>query len=534
MPVLTVVDPPAPPARFNFAGDVVYRRARETPNVVATLAVSADGRVEEWTCARIAQASRNLAYAMARAGLAKGDRVLLFMERTAHWQVAMTACLHLGAVPVPCVTQVTPVEISHRLRRSGARSVICDQPYVGKLEASGESVAVRIARGGAREWIDFDAAVCASDGEVPVAEMKADDPALMYFTSGSSGPPKAVMHAARGIYVRARQPWRQLGMGPGDVIWTTSDTGWTRAGSCLLFGAWMNGATALLHESPPEPALRLEVLERFGVTIFGAVTTELRLIMAAAQRRDLPRLRWTLSAGEAMTAEMAERWGAFSGRPLLVGYGQSETPTATLTDPSTSAVNGMIGKPMAGNDVRIVDSAGDECEPLKQGDIAFAAADPGLMLGYWQNNAASLALRAGRWHITGDVGYRDAAGELYFVGRDDDIISSSGYRIGPTEVENALTLHPAVAECAVVASPDELRGEVVKAVVVLRSGERGDDALAAALQDHVKRQIAPYKYPRKVAFVAALPRTVSGKISRRLLRDAEFLESATNPVGETR
>ena len=526
------MDPPEPPAKFNFARDVVYRRAGETPKAVATVAIFADGRVEEWTFARIASASRALAYAMAQAGLARGDRVLLFMERTPHWQVAMTACLHLGAVPVPSVTQVTPAEIAHRLKRSGARGVVCDRPYAGKVDTCGVTVAVRIARGGAAEWIDFDAAAGMSGADVPVADMQADDPALMYFTSGSSGPPKAVMHAARGVYVRSCQPWRQLDMGPGDVIWTTSDTGWTRAGSCLLFGAWMNGATALLHENPPEPALRLEVLERFGVSVFGAVTTELRLIMAAAAQRELPRLRWTLSAGEAMTAEMAQRWGEFSGRPLLVGYGQSETPTATLTDPSTPAVNGMIGKPMAGNEVRIVDTGGNECAPGAHGDLAFSAADPGLMLGYWQDDAASLPLRAGRWHVTGDVGYRDAAGDLYFVGRDDDIISSSGYRIGPTEVENALTLHPAVAECAVVASPDELRGEVVKAVVVLRPGERGDDALAAALQDHVKRQIAPYKYPRKVAFVAALPRTVSGKISRRLLRDAEFRKSTTTHAGE--
>ena len=522
------------PATFNFAGDVVYRQARETPEAVGSIAISAEGQVVRWSYARIAAASRGLVRSMANAGLAKGDRLLLIMDRTPYWQVAMTACLHLGAVPVPCVTQVTAAEIGHRLRRSGAKGVICDRPYAGKVEASGENVAFRLARGSVAGWIDLDAALESSGGEVPVADMGADEPALMYFTSGSSGPPKAVMHASRGVYVRSCQPWRQLGMAPGDVIWTTSDTGWTRAASCLLFGAWMNGAAAVMHESPPEPELRLDVLRQFGVTIFGAVTTELRLIMAAATACSLPRLRWTLSAGEAMTAEMAERWGRFSGRPLLVGYGQSETPTATLTDPAVSAVNGMIGKPMAGNDVRIVDREGRECAPGVQGDIAFARTDAGLMLGYWQDGKPSLPLRAGQWHVSGDIGYRDSAGDLYFVGRDDDIISSAGYRIGPTEIENALTLHPSVAECAVVASPDALRGEVVKAVVVLRPGRLGDDALASELQDHVKRQIAPYKYPRKVEFVGALPRTVSGKISRRLLRDAEFRTTAPHPVGESR
>jgi len=511
-----------PPDAFNFAGDVVYRRARETPDAVATVAIRADGGVDEWTCARIAGRSRRLASALAAAGLAKGDRVLLFMDRTPDWQVAMTACLHLGAIPVPCVTQVTGDEVAYRVEYSGAAAAICDRRYAGRFGGAASALRVRVARGGAEGWIDFEAAASGPDSATQVAHMAGDEPALMYFTSGSSGSPKPVVHAARGIFVRSMQPWRQLGMGPGDVIWTTSDTGWTRAGSCLLFGAWMNGAVALMHESPPEPAARVDVLERFGVTIFGAVTTELRQILAAGRKRPLPRLRWTLSAGEAMTAEMAQRWGGFSGRPLLVGYGQSETPTATLTDPGTPAVNGMIGKPMAGNTVCIVDREGAECAPGVPGDLAFGIEDPGLMLGYWKDGGASLPLRAGRWHISGDVGYRDAAGDLYFVGRDDDIISSSGYRIGPTEVENALTLHPAVAECAVVASPDELRGEVVKAVVVLRPGSRGDEALASELQDHVKRKIAPYKYPRKVEFVDALPRTVSGKISRRLLRDAEF------------
>jgi acetyl-CoA synthetase len=305
-------------------------------------------------------------------------------------------------------------------------------------------------------------------------------------------------------------------------VWTSSDTGWTRAGSVLLFGAWMHGAVPLMVEAPPEPAERLDLLENFRITCYGAVSTELRLIMAQGSRRALPQLRWTLSAGEAMTAELAERWQAFAGSPLYVGYGQSETPTATLTDPASPSQNGMIGKPMEGNRVTIVDDAGNECPPGTEGHLAFGAHDPGLMLGYWTENRPALELLAGRWHLTGDCGYRDEEGNLFFVGREDDIISSSGYRIGPTEVENALMQHAAVAECAVVASPDPVRGEVVKAYVVVRDGYATDDALAAELQAHVKRLIAPYKYPRKVEFIPILPRTVSGKIQRRALRKHEF------------
>ena len=246
------------------------------------------------------------------------------------------------------------------------------------------------------------------------------------------------------------------------------------------------------------------------------------LILGGARRRKLPKLRWTLSAGEAMTAEMAARWQEFSGAPMLVGYGQSETPTATLTDPAAEPRNGMIGRPMAGNHVAIVDAHGRECPPETHGSLAFAATDPGLMLGYWEDGAPRLDLLAGRWHLSGDCGSRDAEGNLYFVGRDDDVISSAGYRIGPTEVENALSQHPSVAECAVVASPDGTRGEVVKAFVVLRPGRDGCPALAAEMQDFVKQRIAPYKYPRKMEFVDHLPRTVSGKIQRRVLREQEF------------
>ncbi len=526
---LRAVSAPAVPARFNFAGDVLYRRAELTPARIATLAIHADGSMEAWSYARIAAASKSLASAMARAGLKQGDRVLLVMPRTPHWQVAMAACMHLGAVPVPCVTQITAPELAYRAQKSGAAGAISDRRLLDKF-ASCAGLHVRFARGGGDGWRDLEEAMAAPDASAPLAVMPADAPALMYFTSGSSGPPKAVLHAARGIYVRAYQPWRQLAMGEDDVIWTTSDTGWTRAGSCLVFGAWMHGAAALMMEEPPPPEARVDVLEACGVTFFGAVTTELRIILGAARKRPLPKLRWTLSAGEAMTAEMAARWQEFSGVPLLVGYGQSETPTATLTDPAAPAVNGMIGRPMAGNQVAVVDAEGRECAPGVHGSLAFGATDPGLMLGYWEtgtgrpgeDGAARLELLAGRWHLSGDCGTRDADGNLYFVGRDDDVISSAGYRIGPTEVENALSQHPSVAECAVVASPDGVRGEVVKAYVVLRPGQRGGEALAASLQDYVKRQIAPYKYPRKMQFVDSLPRTASGKILRRALREIEF------------
>jgi acyl-coenzyme A synthetase/AMP-(fatty) acid ligase len=520
------------PDRFNFAADVMYHIAERTPAATAVIAVDAASRAEHWSFARVAEAAQGLAATLAAAGLVAGDRVLILMPRIPQWQVAMLACLHLGIIPVPCVTQVSTAEVDYRIARSGAAGAITDRRFLDKLAASADRLRVRLARGGGEGWLDLDAAMCSGAPVPSPAAMPAETPALMYFTSGSSGSPKPVLHAARGLYVRSRQPWAQLGIADGDVIWTTSDTGWTRAASCLLFGAWMNGATAVMHDGATDSLAKLEALESFGVSCFGAVATELRLIMAQTAPRALPALRFTLSAGEAMTAELAHGWRAFSGAPLIVGYGQTETPTATLTEPDAEPLNGMIGRPMEGNRVTVLDDAGNEAAPDVAGQIAFDRDDAGLMLGYWDDGACSLPVSHGHWYLTGDTGWRDGAGNIFFVGRDDDIISSGGYRIGPTEVENALMAHPAVAECAVAASPDALRGEVVKGFVVLRPGHAPSGTLAAVLQQHVRQAIAPYKYPRRIDFVDALPRTASGKLSRRLLRESEFTsQSVPSPKG---
>ncbi len=516
------VDPdgPVPPAMFNFAADVLQRRVEEMAEGVAIIGVGADGAEDRWSFARVAQASGRLAAAMLESGLTRGDRVLVFMPRAPLWQVALTACLHIGLIPVPCVTQVSRAELAYRAKQCGARGAISSQEFLERFEAiESSSFIFRAARGGKAGWDDLQAIIDSPRDAPEFALVEADAPALIYFTSGSSGMPKAVVHAARGIFVRSCQPWRQLGVEQGDVIWTTSDTGWTRAGSCLLFGPWFHRATALIVEGTLRAEERLGLLEKYGVSVYGAVATELRQVMASSTRPKLPRLRWTLSAGEAMTRALASRWQEFSGAPLVVGYGQTETPTATLTDPRGRAVNGMIGRPMAGNHVTVIDEAGQEASAGVEGDIVFNLADPGLLLGYWVDGDIVPAPQRGPWHLTGDRGWRDDRGELYFIGRSDDVISSSGYRIGPTEVEDALGAHPAVMECAVVGVPDELRGEAVKAFVVLQPGEHGSEDLSQVLKDHVKQVVAPYKYPRSIEFIDSLPRTASGKISRRLLRE---------------
>jgi acyl-coenzyme A synthetase/AMP-(fatty) acid ligase len=514
-----------PPPSFNFVADVLQPRARATPERIAVIGVDPSGTVERWSYHRIAQAAGRLAGALLEAGIVKGDRVLIFMPRTPLWLIAMTACQHIGAIPVPCVTQISASEVVYRARQCGARGAISSTELAGRFASLEAAIPVRIARGGVPGWLDLQSIVDSPRAIPPTADMPAETPALMYFTSGSSGPPKAVVHAARGVYVRCWQPWVQLDTTSEDVIWTTSDTGWTRAASCLLFGAWMNGATSLIVEGNLSATEKVEMLARHGVTIYGAVATELRQIIAGAAPQALPKLRCTISAGEAMTAELSRHWTAFSGAPLVVGYGQTETATSTLTDPAQGGVNGMIGHPLEGNDITVL-TDGEKAAPGVHGEIAFAGSNPGLMLGYWKDGTLVRAFARDGWHMTGDSGYVDERGNLFFLGRSDDIISSSGYRIGPTEVENALMCHPSIRECAVTSSPDPARGEIVKAYVILRPNEVGTDRLVRDLQDFVKREIAPYKYPREIEFVSELPRTSSGKISRRALREAKAASSA--------
>jgi acyl-coenzyme A synthetase/AMP-(fatty) acid ligase len=511
----------AVPSSFNFIADVLHPRARTTPARVAVIGIDRFGAVDRWTFGRIAEASDRLAAALLELGIQRGDRVVIFMNRNPHWMIAIAGCLHIGAIPVPCVTQISASEISYRVHLGGARAAIASSDLTRRFTDVETELPVRIAHGHAPGWLDLQAIIDTPRTAPPVAAMPAETPALMYFTSGSAGPAKAVVHAARSVYVRCWQPWTQLTMSGDDIIWTTSDTGWTRAASCLLFGAWMHNATSLIVEGNLSPGEKVDLLARHGVTIFGAVATELRQIMVGAGKADLPRLRLTLSAGEAMTAELSERWTAFSGAPLIVGYGQTETATSTLTDPARDAVNGMIGRPIEGNDITVL-KEGQQTEPGEHGEIAFAGNNPGLMLGYWQGDNWSVAFDRDGWHMTGDSGYVDTAGNIFFVGRSDDVISSSGYRIGPTEVENALMRHPSVQECAVAASPDAGRGEIVKAFVVLRPGASPSEQLAGDIQDFVKHEIAPFKYPRQIEFVNDLPRTASGKISRRVLRENEF------------
>ena len=386
-------------------------------------------------------------------------------------------------------------------------------------------------------WLSWTDALAFGSEDISAARVAADDPVVMYYTSGSTGHPKGVLHAARALYAWRMQAYFWLDLEPGDRIWCTADTGWSKAGTSVIWGPWSAGATAFQYDGPFTPADRLRLLAKHRITVFCASSTELlRLGAENTSQYDLSSLRRTVSAGEAVSPVAAERWKQATGCMVSEAYGQTEALMMVLNYPSEPVRLGSMGRPQPGLDMDIVDDEGRRLGIGEEGHVALRVPNPQLMLGYWREpeRTAQCFVEGpeGRWYLSGDRGRKDAEGYFWYEGRADDVINSAGYRIGPLEVENALLEHPAVAECAVVPSPDPDRGEIVKAFVVLKAGHDGSEALVRELQDHVKAVTAPYKYPRAIAFIEEIPKTVTGKIRRRTLRDLEFGRTGPELTGK--
>lgn len=526
------------PETFNFGADVVDHFAR-TADGPALIWANAAGEERRFSFSDMARLTSRFASALAARGIRKGDRVLVMLPRIPEWQVAMVGCLKLGAVPIPSIEMLTAKDIEYRVRHAGVRAVVARAEHAPKFANVMGEVPVRLALtgplGGAPGFEPLEEALASGDEAFAPVTVKADDPAVLYYTSGSTGQPKGVLHASRGLYAWRGSAVCWLDLRPGDTIWCTADTGWSKAGTSILFGPWSCGAASFFYDGPFDPKERLRLLERYGITVYCAPGTELfRVVDAGVAEHDLSRLRHTVSSGETLNPAVAARWQTATGVPILEAYGQTETLMTLLNYPCVAPREGSMGKPLPGLDLAVIDGAGNRLPPGVEGDIALLTPNPQMMLGYLDEPERTASAHVdgpeGRWFITGDLGMVDADGYFYHRGRNDDVINSAGYRIGPSEVENALLDHPAVQECAAVAAPHPERGEIVKAFVVLRAGLTGDDALATALQDHVKRVTAPYKYPRAIEFLGELPKTMTGKVQRKVLRDLEKARAAERMV----
>ncbi len=516
------------PQHFNFVRDVIERRAIDDREATALYWTSADGREEIISFAELSQRANRAAGFLLALGLKRGDIVLLVLSREQAWWEIILGCLQLGVIVSPGTTQLMKKDFAFRLEATKAAAVITNascapraDEAISSLGWTGERIIIEADRDGWRRY-DNGAAMRHRD----YADTRANDEALLYFTSGTTGNPKMTVHGCAYPLGHETTGRFWLRAGQGDLVWNVSDTGWAKGAWSSLFAPWLCGAGIFaLHADAVDPARVLDGLEKYPVTVLCAPPTAYRmLVKQPLEGRKFAKLKHCVSAGEPLNPEVIDVWREKTGHQICEGYGQTETVILCGVFEGMAVKAGSMGLPAPGVDLDVIDDGGTRLSANVEGDVAVSLdpAPQGLFLGYKDDAERTNATRRGEWYLTGDRAYRDEDGYFWFVGRGDDVIISAGYRIGPFEVESALIEHPAVAESAVVASPDETRGEIVKAFVVLVKGADASDELAKELQEHVKRVTAPYKYPRKIEFVESLPKTISGKIIRKELREREW------------
>jgi acyl-coenzyme A synthetase/AMP-(fatty) acid ligase len=523
----------AAPTNFNFAGDVIDKWAAEDGNNLALWWIDDHGTEIKRTFAELSIRSRQLCNVLHDAGVRRGDTVIVMLGRNIEWWELLTACLRMGAVCSPGTTQLSPKDIGYRIEAANAVCFVTDEANAPKLEAAEASSQLkgRIIVGTQRSgWVGYDDALAAASDDFDCVATAADEDALCYFTSGTTGYPKMAIqpHSYGLAHEITGRYW--LDLTPDDLHWNISDTGWAKAAWSSFFGPWNCGATLFVHHTDVfDPVKSLDLAGKYPVTtLCGAPTIYRMFVLQDLSKYTFPTLRHCVGAGEPLNPEVIDTWHRATGLTIRDGYGQTESVLLCGSFPCIEPRFGSMGKPSPGIDLAIIDDAGNELGPDQEGDIAVRIKPswpPGLFKEYRGDVDRTAACFNGDWYLTGDRAKTDEDGYFWFMSRADDVILSAGYRIGPFEVESALIEHPSVAESAVVASPDETRGAVVKAFVVLAPGHSPGDALVQEIQDHVKRVTAPYKYPRKIEFVDALPKTVSGKIRRVELRASEYGES---------
>ena len=475
---------------MNFAHDVVEAA---DPHRLALVERARGGGRREWSFGEVARAARTLAAHFDERGVTRGDVVMTLVGNLPDWVATMVACFRQGYVVLPCTEQLRAKDLRMRLGVAAPALVVADGRNEQVLRESGWS-GPTIWVPGVGDWPERTAP--------PHAELDPEDPCLITFTSGTAGEPKAVVHAQRYLAGQRLQAEHWLDARPGELVWCTAASGWSKSARNAFIAPWLRGAAALLHDERFDPDQRLAILDEEPVAVLCMAPTEYRIIAKRAQPRRANALRGLVAAGEALNPEVLRAWHEATGLWVRDGYGQTETGQITGMPIDREAVPGSMGRPLPGVDAWVDD-----------GELVL---DPATVPTFFRGDLGEEA-PSGPWR-TGDRVAQDEDGFLFFEGRADDVIISAGYRIGPFEVESALVEHPAVAEAAVVSAPDDERGAVVRAVVVLRDGHEPSDALARELQDHVKAQTAPYKYPRIVDFAAELPRTASGKVRRAALR----------------
>ncbi|MBI2715491.1 MAG: acyl-CoA synthetase [Rhizobiales bacterium] len=516
-------------ARYNIGVDVCDRWAAREPDRLAILHVHPDGREDAVSYGALRDTSNRLANALRAQGVKRGDRVAILLPQAPEVAASHIAIYKLGAVALPLATLFGIEALSYRLQNSGAAALITNAQGVARIAAIRNDVpALKLVLsidGASDGALDFAATLARASSDFTAVDTESSDPAMMIFTSGTTGQPKGALHAHRVLigHFPGIETHHDFFPQPGDRIWTPADWAWA--------GGLLDVLLPSLHYGVPVVARRFEkfdpeeafaLMARTQVRNTFIPPTALRMLRAAPNpqgRHDI-RLRSIGSGGETLGAETYE-WGKSAfGLTINEFYGQTEC-NLVLSACNALGVSkaGAIGKPVPGHTVAVIDRAGHPLKAGEIGQIAVQRPDPVMFLQYWGSPQATRDKFIGDWMTTGDQGVMDEEGYVSFIGRDDDVITSAGFRIGPGEIEDCLIRHPAVALAAVVGKPDALRTEIVKAFIVLKQGQAPSDALAADIQGFVKTRLSAHEYPREVAFIDDMPMTTTGKVIRRLLRE---------------
>jgi acyl-coenzyme A synthetase/AMP-(fatty) acid ligase len=476
----------------NFTRDVLERAE---PTATALIELRRDGRRRLWTYTEIVEASGRFGGSLIDRGLRRGDVVLIVLGNRFEWVLSLLACFRTGLIAASCPEQLRAKDLRLRIDAVAPSLIVADERNRDEVRRADPPCPVA--------WVPDDELFAAA-APIPAAELEPEDPCLLTFTSGTSGTPKPVLHLQRYLTGQALQAEHWMGARAGDVVWCTASSGWSKSARNAFIAPWLRGATAVIHDARFDPDERLAVIAREGVQVLCMAPTEYRIVAKRAQIPRLPQLRTCIAAGEALDRDVIGVWRDATGTEIRDGYGQTETGQLTGYAPNEAVRAGSMGRPLPG--IRAWPEGGEL--------VVDPSTVPTFFRGYLGEPAAR---RDAPWQ-TGDRVAVDDDGYLWFEGRTDDLIISAGYRIGPAEVEAALCSHPAVEEAAAVSAPDSERGSIVHAVIVLRTGFEPSERLTRTLQEHVKAETAPYKYPRQIEFVEALPKTASGKIRRAELR----------------
>jgi len=516
----------AVPEYFNFATDIFDGWAWSRAESLALWCVDGvSGAEQKFTFQELSWLSAKAANVFRSSGIKRGDRVLVMLPRIWEWWVAMLGLTRLGAVPIPATLQLMPRDVAYRLQAARIRAVLTNGDGIAKVDGfDGICIATCAAPEG---WVDFNTAMTVAPSEFSGERTRAADPGIIYFTSATTGDPKMVLHthASYGLGHRVTgEMW--LDCMPGEVHWNVSDLGWGKAAWSSFFGPWHMGACVFAVDihGKFDPGHTLDILSQYPINTWCAPPTALRLIVRQhLEKWKFPHLRHCVTAGEPMNPEIMKLWKTATGLDIYEGYGQTESVVmvGNFRSQNQPIRPGSMGLATPGFKLALLDEELREVPPGREGEIAVSVQPErplGLFQEYWLNPAENAAQFQSGWYLTHDRAVRDEDGYFWFIGRADDVIKSSGYRIGPFEVESVLVEHPAVLEAAVVGKPDAVRGQIVKAYVVLRPGIAATEELKHELQQHCKHTAAPYKYPREIEFVNELPKTTNGKTRHVELR----------------